>query len=541
MNNNQPKGFFDKNTLIAVALVVITWTVWNNYMQNKYPDHYNKDKKTEQVQTTSNDKVQSLDGQTAPAVTEVKTVAKGSSSKNSTNKALTVNEELIQLDNEYFSLDVSSKGMGFKNIVLKKYKDREMGAKKLGSSQKYSVFETRLRGKSESLDFKITSSDSNTLIGVAQVDGMTLTKEISVDPENYSFKSRVTISSVAPTFLGVSTYFSDLYVEQEDSSMFSMLAGQDMFVHHNDEEDRIKFTDVIEDGGSQFKNLHFTTLNSQYFTLAFVDNSDVKPELIYTYNKNTKEVVNEITHLALTQSSVYKTESQFFIGPKVIKKLEKVDADLADIIDFGWFHPISVFLFKLLDFFHGILGNWGFAIIALTFLVRLFILPLHIKSHRSMKVMQDVQPQIKAVKEKFKDDPQKMNLAVMQIMKDNNANPLKGCLPMFLQFPIFIALYRVFGQSIELYQAPFILWIQDLSLKDPYYVLPVVMSVAMFFQMQITPTAGDPMQKKMMKFMPLMFGFFMLSLPSGLTLYMAVSAIFTIIQYILFLREKKTA
>ena len=323
--------------------------------------------------------------------------------------------------------------------------------------------------------------------------------------------------------------------------MLTMLAGQDLFVSHNDDEDRLMFTDIVEDKRGSFKNIHFSTLNSQYFTLAFVDQSDVKPELDYSYNVDSKEVISELIHPILAKTSVYKTNSKLFIGPKIIKKLKKVDSSLADLIDFGWFHAISVFLFMLLDFFYGILGNWGFAVIALTFLVRLFILPLHIKSHRSMKVMQDVQPQIKAAKEKYKEDPQKMNMAVMQIMKDNNANPLKGCLPMFLQFPIFIALYRLFGQSIELYQAPFIFWVQDLSLKDPYYILPVVMSIAMFFQMKITPTTGDPMQKKMMMFMPVVFGFFMISLPSSLTLYMAFSAIFTIVQYVLFLREKKPA
>jgi len=154
-----------------------------------------------------------------------------------------------------------------------------------------------------------------------------------------------------------------------------------------------------------------------------------------------------------------------------------------------------------------------------------------------MKRMQRIQPQIKAIREKLKDNPQEMNMKVMGLMKENKANPISGCLPMLLQFPIFFAFYRVLGQSIELYQAPFILWLQDLSLKDPFYVLPVLMSIAMFFQMKISPSAMDPMQKKVMMFMPLVFGIFMLGLPSGLTLYIFISTLFGIIQHFILMRD----
>ena len=130
-----------------------------------------------------------------------------------------------------------------------------------------------------------------------------------------------------------------------------------------------------------------------------------------------------------------------------------------------------------------------------------------------------------------------MNQEVMTLMKKNNANPISGCLPMLLQFPIFIALYRVLGQSIELYQAPFVLWIQDLSLKDPFYILPILMGVAMFLQMKLQPNTMEPAQRRIMMFMPILFSFFMLGLPSGLTLYILVSTVFGILQHFYFMRE----
>jgi YidC/Oxa1 family membrane protein insertase len=158
-----------------------------------------------------------------------------------------------------------------------------------------------------------------------------------------------------------------------------------------------------------------------------------------------------------------------------------------------------------------------------------------------MKAMQAIQPQIQALKEKYKDDQQKQQQEMMTLMRENKVNPVGGCLPAILQFPIFIALYQVLGNSIELYQAPFGLWITDLSLKDPYYILPVVMGITMFVQQKITPNTMDPAQAKVLQFMPLIFTFFMISLPSGLTLYMLVGAVFSVVQQMYFMRDKRRA
>ena len=154
-----------------------------------------------------------------------------------------------------------------------------------------------------------------------------------------------------------------------------------------------------------------------------------------------------------------------------------------------------------------------------------------------MSKMQAIQPTLKAVREKYKDDPVRMNQEVMGIMKQEKVNPAGGCLPMLLQFPIFIALYRVLSESIDLYKAPFGLWITDLSLKDPYYVLPILMGISMFLQQKITPSTMDPQQQKVMAFMPIVFSLLMISLPSGLTLYIFVSTIFGVIQQQLFMKK----
>jgi YidC/Oxa1 family membrane protein insertase len=181
------------------------------------------------------------------------------------------------------------------------------------------------------------------------------------------------------------------------------------------------------------------------------------------------------------------------------------------------------------------------AVILLTAFVRLLVMPLYLMSYKSMNKMKVIQPQIQSLRERFKDDPTRLNQEMMTLMRSNKVNPVGGCLPMLLQFPVFIALYQVLAQSIELYQAPFGGWIHDLSLKDPYYVFPALMGVSMFVQQKITPTTLDPVQAKVMMFMPLIFIFFMINLPSGLAIYMFVSALLGITQQFVFMRQNQTA
>ena len=158
-----------------------------------------------------------------------------------------------------------------------------------------------------------------------------------------------------------------------------------------------------------------------------------------------------------------------------------------------------------------------------------------------MKAMQKIQPEMKAIREKYKSDPTRMNQEVMGLMKRSKANPLGGCLPMLLQLPVFLALFSSLSMSIELYKAPFIFWIHDLSVKDPWFVLPVLMGVVMFVQQKITPTTMDPAQAKIMQYMPIVFAAMMVGLPSGLTLYIFISTAFGIVQQYIFMRDKAPA
>lgn len=241
-----------------------------------------------------------------------------------------------------------------------------------------------------------------------------------------------------------------------------------------------------------------------------------------------------------------KSETNLNFNLVFVKKeynyLAGLGHNLKGAVDFGIWGFFAVWILKGLQFFHTWIPNYGVSIILLTFLIRIITFPLQYKSIVSMKKLQLVQPELTKIREKFKDDPQRMQKESMELFRRSGANPIGGCLPLLLQMPVFFAFYKVLYAAVELVDAPFILWIHDLSNKDPYYVLPVLMTIAMFLQQKLTPnTISDPVQKKMMLFMPLVFGFIMKDLPSGLSLYIFVSTILGIVQQVFVFNAKKSA
>jgi len=222
--------------------------------------------------------------------------------------------------------------------------------------------------------------------------------------------------------------------------------------------------------------------------------------------------------------------------------LASLGHDLKHAVNFGMWGFFAEWILRGLQFFHKYIPNYGISIILLTLMIRLLTFPLQYKSFVSMKKLQIIQPELTKIREKFKDDPQRLQKESMELFKRSGANPLGGCLPLLLQMPVFFAFYKVLYSAVELVNADFYLWIHDLSNKDPYYVLPVLMTVAMFLQQKLTPnTITDPVQKKVMMFMPLIFGFIMKDMPSGLSLYIFVSTVFGILQQMMVFNTKNKA
>jgi len=223
-------------------------------------------------------------------------------------------------------------------------------------------------------------------------------------------------------------------------------------------------------------------------------------------------------------------ETTLFVGPKLQSQLEEINKSLKLTVDYGWLTILSGPLFWLLSKAYTVLQNWGFAIICITILIKLIFYKLTQTSGRSMAKMRTIQPRMKALQERYKDDRQQLSQAMMELYKREKVNPAAGCLPILIQMPFFLAFYWVLLESVEMRQAPFALWITDLSTRDPYFILPLIMGVAMLLQAKLNPTPADPIQAKVMQIMPIMFTGFFAFFPSGLVLYWVTNTVLSIAQ-----------
>ena len=284
----------------------------------------------------------------------------------------------------------------------------------------------------------------------------------------------------------------------------------------------------------QKKPYGWIAFDSKYFLTAIIPESDNEPVEIRGMIAGEKLAILSYLQAFPEKNAEIVLKAKAYFGPKLLKQLEIAGHDLNKAIDLGWFGIFAIPLLKLLNLFYRYFHNYGIAIILLTILIKLLFYPLSQKSLKSMREMQRIQPQIQAIKDQHKEDKERLNKEMINLMKTNNVSPMGGCLPLLFQMPIFFALYRVLYSSVELFHAPFFGWIHDLSSKDPYFITPIAMGLLMVVQQKMTPSTMDPIQKKMMVMMPIVFTFLMLFLPAGLNLYMLVNSILTILQQYLF-------
>ena len=275
----------------------------------------------------------------------------------------------------------------------------------------------------------------------------------------------------------------------------------------------------------------WTVVENKYFITALIPHTPAKAVVSQAFGKQ-----HVTTGLMMPGGS--NGQITLYAGPKEYDLLKALNVNLQENIDFGWFmfgtlslvRVLAEPMFILLNFINDFVGNFGISIILLTLLIKTAFIPLTHKSYKSMKAMQAIQPQIKAIQKKYKDNKEKLSRETMALYKEHQINPLGGCFPIFIQIPFFIAFFNILYTSIELRHAPFMGWIMDLSAKDPYYILPVIMGVSMFIQQKIQPNTMDPKQARIMLFLPIIFTFFFMSFPAGLVLYWLFNNLFTITQ-----------
>lgn len=268
-----------------------------------------------------------------------------------------------------------------------------------------------------------------------------------------------------------------------------------------------------------------------YFLGAWIPN----PQQNYHYYSNVNDgdtyTIGMMSPTITVAPGQQVTQSaKLYTGPEVADVLKNIAPGLDLTVSYGWLWPIAVAIFWLMKHIYNIIGNWGWSIIIVTLLIKLVFYHLSAKSYRSMAKMRQMQPKIEAIRERLGDDKQKLSQAMMELYKTEKINPLGGCLPILVQIPVFFALYMVLIESVELRQAPWIGWIHDLSIPDPYFILPVIMGVTMFIQQKLNPPPADPTQAKVMMFLPLLFTYIFIHFPAGLVLYWVVNNALSILQ-----------
>ncbi len=312
-----------------------------------------------------------------------------------------------------------------------------------------------------------------------------------------------------------STYTGPVVYTDEDK--FQKVAFSDI------EKNKASYTTSASDG--------WVGIIQHYFVSAWVPEQQ-QPREYYARKVDTNVysvgIKQPLAQLAPGASTT--AQSQLLIGPQDQRMLEKIAPGLDLTVDYGWLTIVAQPIYWLLEKLHGIVGNWGWAIVALTIVIKTAFFPLQAASYRSMARMKAVTPRLTAIRERYGNDRVKMNQAMMELYKTEKINPLGGCLPIVVQIPVFIALYWVLLASVEMRNAPWIGWIHDLSEPDPFYILPLVMAATMFIQVKLNPTPPDPMQAKMMMIMPLVFSVMFFFFPAGLVLYWLVNNVYSIVQ-----------
>lgn len=288
--------------------------------------------------------------------------------------------------------------------------------------------------------------------------------------------------------------------------------------------------------------VNWVAMIQHYFASAWIPRDEPQAQLYSRVISNLGDIGIRTPNKTIANGDKAEFEATLWVGPKLQDQMAAVAPNLDLVVDYGWLWFIAKPLHWLLSVIQSFVGNWGVAIICLTFIVRGAMYPLTKAQYTSMAKMRMLQPKLQAMRERIGDDRQRMSQEMMELYKKEKVNPLGGCLPIVLQMPIFIALYWALMESVELRHSPFFGWIHDLSAQDPYYILPLLMGASMFVIQKMSPTTvTDPMQQKIMTFMPVMFTFFFLWFPSGLVLYWLVSNIVTLIQQTLIYKalEKK--
>lgn len=519
----------ERNMLLAVVLSIAI-LMGSQYMYSQFfptePVSQNPDKA--QTQPDPGKKTESTQPSTKQETKQEKqeTDKQPSTEKREIKITNTGSERLVTVENGLMKVVFSTRGGSVSSVTLKNYKDSSgdpivlksehtLPAFVLGADEGFQFAQADFFTKSKDLNL-VKSDDKTEIVFEFSQSDLLIRRTYKLTGMSYAIELTDEVKGIGSYWITLGKEFG--IFEKPTDVHYGPVVLKDA--------ERIEYEMVNVKEPKFFKEgFKWIAQEDKYFFSALVPKG--KPHAVVEEAKIWDK--NGTTLSAVKFASGVNTYL-VFAGPKEYDLLEKVGYGLEYIVDFGFFSFLSRPLFWVLKIFYSFTHNYGMAIIILTILVRIPFIPIINSGQKSMKKIQDIQPKMAEVKEKYKNDPQKMQQELMALYKTHKVNPMSGCLPILLQIPVFFALYQVLNISIELRHSPFIWWVTDLSAKDPYYILPIIMGVTMVIQQKMTPSAMDPTQQKIMMFMPVIFTFLFLTFPSGLVLYWLVNNLLSIAQ-----------
>jgi YidC/Oxa1 family membrane protein insertase len=526
----------DRRTIIALVLTVVILFVFQTYFSPKPQPTGEQTQSKEQVKAKEEAKPQ---GQ---ATVEEKSQGRETKQKEigtpAKPKIETKPPKDVLVETPFLKVTLTDFGGGIKSVQLKKYKETVKGDKDkemIEDVKPYTylpaitqvvnnqMIDDRSTFKPDKENLTIKDKPETIVFAGILSDGRKVKKAYTFYPDTYTVGMNVEIESVDKG----STRLDFAVITHKNESSYTFKGP---FVYNNKKFEQIE---KIEKNIDIDKNFGYAGLDDGFFAFIYMPQDDSRLPL--TVLKT--EAGNPILRLSMEKGTA---SAKLYFGPKQTDVLRSLNVHAEKIIDFGWFDIIAKPLIVGMTYSNKLTHNYGIDIILLTILIKIIFYPLTVKSSKSMKNMQKLQPQVAKLKEKYKDDKQRLNQEMMDLYKKQGVNPMGGCLPMIIQIPVFFALYKALSSAIELRHAPFMFWINDLSAPEdlfsfailgytlPIRILPLIMGVTQVIQQKMTPTSVDPMQEKMMLFMPIFFTFLFWGFPAGLVLYWLVNNVISI-------------
>lgn len=496
-----------KNMVIALVLTSLIWIIWYTWI---VPPPQNQTIQTKTIQSQTIKDIQQQ---------------KNDINKPSLDMNHIINENTIYELKNQKSRYILTQSLGIKEIHYK------------GPVQEVNLIPQEAKpflNFFENINYKKVFLSTNTITVEAKTKELNITKTLKISDDNSINTLLIEIKNISQKPLqiqpieinigpGLNTVKSE---EKENPKVWQAICSYKKENRKNPIIEKIK----SDHNSSDFL---WAAIENRYFIFSVINENNQFAGIKFSEEKISEHNAPKIklikSETIIKPQDVYKFEIKFYTGPKDYEFLKKVGWGLHLSVDFGFFAPLAKIANKLLKEFYKLTHNYGVSIILLSILVQIIMLPLTFKSYKAMAIMKKMQPEMKSIQERYKKDPQRMNLELMNLYKKYGANPFSGCWPMLLQIPIFFALFTTLRNSWDLHGASFILWIKDLSDKDPYYILPLIMGGLMFLQNYISPqTVQDPAQAAVMKWMPIIFTFLFLTFPSGLVIYWIINSIFSI-------------